>query len=231
MRTSIKILAALAACFGVTGAHARVFIQDDPSGHVAFGEMRAAATAGSESAYIYCELAGSAIRCGASNGLQTVWCTTQNPRMKQLFASIGRTSTIGFHFDPVSHQCGDLNVYNTSRQFDALSPGAFRFTDAPFVDLENRYAYGSMNSPTDGSSPEGVSCTVAESQVECSITDANAMTARCVADGDGPSQTLADMRLAAMAINESSFVQFSWEGGLPGRCVDLYVINLSQYLQ
>lgn len=226
-----RILAIIATVFLPLGAQARVTIVDNSVTHYASGEMRAAAVAGAESAYIYCDISASILGCGAADGLgHFASCYTDDIRAKELFASLGATATLVFFFNPDTGRCDSLSVGNNSLQRDTLSPAAPHYSAPAYVDLGFRYAYGAMNSPTPGSQ-DGVSCTSGSWFVRCDITNTAGQTATCYVTGDTETQTLDDARLAVAGFNSSSYVYFRWVGDNGGQCLDLFISNGSWYLQ
>ncbi len=231
MNHFIKPFAIVAALVLPPGVQARVTIVDNSVTHYASGEMRAAASAGAESAYIYCDISSSILGCGAADGLgHFASCYTDDLRAKELFASLGSTATLEFFFNPDTGRCDSVTVSNSSLPFDTLSPAAPHYSAPAYVDLGFRYAYGAMNSLTPGTQ-DGVSCTSGSWFVRCDITNTAGQTATCYVTGDTPYQTLDDARLAVAGLNASSYVYFRWEGDNGGQCLDLFISNGSWYLQ
>lgn len=231
MNQFTRILAIIAAVVMPLGAQARVTIVDNSVTHYASGEMRAAAVAGAESAYIYCDISASILGCGAADGQgHFASCYTDDIRAKELFASLGSTSTLVFFFNPTSGRCDSVTVSNSSLQSDTVSAAAPHYSAPASVDLGFRYAYGTMNSLTP-TGPDAVSCTSGSWYVRCDITSSAGQTATCYVTGDTETQTLDDARLAVAGVNASSYVYFRWVGDNGGQCLDLYISNGSWYLQ
>jgi hypothetical protein len=233
MRPITHLVLALALSIGTTGASAQITIVDDGSNHYGAGQLAAAETPGRLGGYIYCQLNGASMSCGASDGAGSyAACSTSDPNHKKMFPMMGRTSTIQFFVDSASGTCTRIVVFNATENL-ALVPvsGAMNFPTAPSIDTANRTAYGSTNWVPPGYSG-GIGCQAQSfGQIYCGATDSTNKSISCYSSRDSALQTLADQTLAITAITGQSYVAFTWDDTLPlPTCTSVTVVNASYYL-
>jgi len=234
MRFTFQCVAVAALVSCALLARAATHIIDGGGLHTAEGEMATAAEPGFESAYIDCEMSGATLSCFAWDGAtRFAGCSTSDYNLKRMFPAVGRNALVRFSWDPNTSRCTFLEISNHNRHTGTGTTGAFRQQIPPTVDLDYRRAYGTVNSPpTDAFRHEQITCSArTDGLIECVASDANGVLATCIAQRDGPWQTLEDMRIAVNGINESSYVYFQWNNTSSlNECTSVTVDNASYNL-
>lgn len=232
MRPIANLVVAIALSISASGAVADVTIVDDGFIRYAAGQLAAAETAARPGAYIYCQLYGASLYCGAHDGAGSyASCSTSDPSQKKMFPMMAKSSTIQFFLD-ASGTCTRILVYNHTVNLALVPvPGAMNFPTAPSIDTASRSAYGTANWVPPGFSG-GIHCQAQSfGQAFCGATDSTNKSISCYSSHDSSLQTLADQMLAISAINAQSYVSFTWDNTLPlPTCTSVTVVNASYYL-
>ncbi|HEX5126559.1 MAG TPA: hypothetical protein VFW00_07445 [Rhodocyclaceae bacterium] len=151
--------------------------------------------------------------------------------MKRLLPMINKSSSIQFSWNP-QYICNYIDVDNGESSGSTIVSGPKYVYEPVIISGE---AYGSVSAHV-SRFDESIRCDVSApfgGQIVCSATDSAGNNVICSVKADSPYQTLADMTLAATAISDASFVEFTWTGTTTPTsnptCTSVTVVNGSYY--
>jgi hypothetical protein len=189
---------------------------------------------GNGNGFIGCGLYGGTLYCNGAvdrdDESAIPYCSTTNPKMKRMLPGITKTTGLQFTYDA---QGACIMVQPSNGAFGGVTarPGA-KDVQPVFIYPPYNSAWGTVSAIK--SYPEQLHCTAygtsATDQVVCYARDLSGNEVICSSTANSARQTLEDQILAASAINEASYVNFTWDNTSPMKtCTSINVWNSSLY--